>query len=174
MNYDWQEYLGRRINNSLCWLADIAAFALMFLMSIVIADITLRSFGFHSFDGLIEVASLTVLLCGFFGMPRCFAINEHIIIDLFTQKNRPGTNQIIDSFWLFVCVFFLLAVAYSMLLDGIEIHEAGERTEGWGWSPLVFVIPSVTGAVIAALTCLFASLNACRLRWSKFHNTGEG
>ena len=173
MNYDWQGYIGRPLNTPLRWMADIAAFALVFLMSMVIADIVIRSFGFRSFDGLIEVASLTVLLCGFFGMPRCFAINEHIIIDLFTQKNRPRTNQIIDSFWLFICVFFLLAVTYSMLLDGIEIHEAGERTEGWGWSPLVFVLPAVAGAIIAALVCLIASVNAWRLRWSKYYEAGE-
>jgi TRAP-type C4-dicarboxylate transport system permease small subunit len=170
MKYDWQEYLGPRINAPLRWLADIAAFALIFLMSMVIADIVIRSFGFRSFDGLIEVASLTVLLCGFFGMGRCFAINEHIIIDLFTQNNKPRTNQIIDSIWLFIGVFFLLAVAYSMMLDGLEIHEAGERSQGWGWSPLIFVLPAVGGAIIAALVCLVASLNAFKLRWSKFYD----
>lgn len=151
-------------------MADIAAIALLFLMSMVIADIVIRSLGFRSFDGIIEVASLTVLLSGFFSMGKCFAINGHIIIDLFTQNNKPRTNQIIDSFWLFVCVLFLLAVAYSMLLDGLEVHDAGERTQGWSWSPLVFVLPSVAGALIAAFACLVASVNSFRLRWSEFND----
>jgi TRAP-type C4-dicarboxylate transport system permease small subunit len=135
-------------------MASLAGLAVIVLMGVTIADIFGRNLALYYILGVIEMSTLTLILLGYFAFPFKFLVDGQIAVDLFTLRLSDKTNRRLDSVWLVVTGLFFLALSYPVLENGLRIHAEGERTTNMEWSPLVFVLPAVVGAVITALVCI--------------------
>lgn len=160
MDDSWEYLLPRSLVRLGNLLRDIAGCALILMMSITVFDIVARSVGFGSIEWVIEASSLSVLIIVFFGLAGCTATGGHILIDLFTRKNKASTNRLIDGFWLLVMAAMLALIAWYSLEDALITHGTGERTEVLHLSPLVIIVPSVGGMVITAIVALWIGIRA--------------
>jgi TRAP-type C4-dicarboxylate transport system permease small subunit len=159
MNW-WTDLLPPAWRKATVILAAFGAVALFVMMLVTLVDIVGRSLGLINIQGVIELSRIMVVLIGFFGLARCFSIDGHIVVDLFTQGMSRRKCRVLDAFWIVVSAVFLGIVLYYVLLSGVELHDSGERSENLGWSPLVFHLAAVIGGAIGCVTAVWIGLRA--------------
>lgn len=135
-------------------LAALAGIAIVCLMTITVLDIFGRNMKLYYLVGVIEISTVTMVLMAYGAFPHTFLKDGHIAVDLFTARLADRTNARIDAIWLIVASAFFAILAWPVLSQALELHEAGERTTNMEWSPLVFAIPSFAGIVVTSATCL--------------------
>lgn len=162
MNEHWLNFLPRRLFVAVRLLADVGGFALVAMMLLTMYDIVSRSFGFGSIEAIVELSSYGVVIASTFGLAVTTALGGHIIIDLFTRRNRPRTNRLIDGFWLAVSIVVLGVMAWLAVREGFTLHGVGTRTELLEWSPLVPHLPAAFGWLVTAIVSAWIAVSVVR------------
>lgn len=154
MDEDRQISMGPRWSRGIDGIAAIGGIALFGLMLITVIDIVGRNMRVLYLQGVIEFSTATVVFLGFLGLAHCFNVAGHIVVDLATQNTSQRLNRTLDASWHLVASVIYAAMAWLMWQDGLGRHLSGEVTDNLEWSPLVFTLPAVVGAVVASLTCV--------------------
>jgi TRAP-type C4-dicarboxylate transport system permease small subunit len=139
-------------------LSDLAGVVLVGMMLITVYDIFARSLGFGSFEPVVELTTMGVVIVASFGIAITTIRGGHVIIDLFTRNNKVSTNNYIDAFWLLFMGLMLALMAVLSLQEGLQLHEYGTVTEILNWSVLAYYAPPVLGWSVAALVAFWIVL----------------
>ena len=148
---DWQKDTPKILTICARALGDIAGIVLVGMMLITVYDIIARRIGFGSFEPVVELTTMGVVVVASFGIAITTIKSGHVIIDLFTRHNRPNTNRYIDAFWLLLMSLMLLLMAYLSFQEGMVLHGYKTTTEILQWSVLAYYIPPVAGWLVAAV-----------------------
>jgi hypothetical protein len=124
------------------------------MMMITVFGIVARAIGFGSFEPVIALTTMGVLVVASSGLAITTIKGGHFIIDLFTRNNNGATNQRFDAFWLVVMTGMLGMMAYCAFHDGMTLDSYGTRTAILKWSVLASYIPPIFGWAIAAVVAL--------------------
>lgn len=152
---NWQAESPRFLKIGARILSDIAGAVLVAMMLVTVYDIFARSVGFGSFEPVVELTTMGVVIVASFGIAITTIRGGHVIIDLFTRQNKLTTNRRIDAFWLVFMGLMLSMMAFLSLQEGLLLHEYGTITEILNWSVLAYYVPPVFGWVIAAMVCFW-------------------
>lgn len=136
-------------------LSDIAGVVLVGMMLITVYDIFARSLGFGSFEPVVELTTMGVVVVASFGIAITTIRGGHVIIDLFTRNNKLSTNRYLDAFWLVFMGLMLALMAGLSLQEGVLLHGYGTVTEILNWSVLAYYAPPVLGWAVAALVAFW-------------------
>jgi len=158
MNNDWLNDIPQWVTRLSGFLTDIAGVALVATMLMTVYDIVGRNLGLGSIEPVVELTTLGVVIIAAFGLASTTIRAGHVIIDLFTQKNRLETNRMFDSFWLVLMAVFLFAAAFLSIREGMILHSEGTTTEVLEWSVLSFYIPPVAGWIVAGSVALWIGI----------------
>jgi TRAP-type transport system small permease protein len=152
-------------------LRDLGGVVLVGMMFMTVFDIFGRAVGLGSIEAVVELTSLGVVIVASFGLAMVTVQEDHIFIDLFTTKNRPVTNDRIDSFWLLIMGILLTTIAYLAIREGLIAHGDGTTTEVLEWSILSFHLPPVVGWAFTAFVAFWIGITV--LRHGKRHNQSD-
>lgn len=137
------------------FLADVAGAVLAGMMLMTVYDIVARSLGFGSFEPVIELTTIGVVIVASAGLAMTTLRAGHVIIDLFTRNNQLETNRRVDALWLLVMAVMLGFMAVLALREGLTLHGYHMTTEILRWSVLAYYIPPVFGWILTAVLCLW-------------------
>lgn len=151
MEDNWNSETPGFLHKMAVFIGDIAGVVLFAMMLLTVYDITARSLGFGSVESVVELTTMGVVIIAAFGIGITTIKCGHVIIDVFTTKNKASTNQKIDAFWLVVMALFVGMIAFLSIKEGLLLHSYGTETEVLRWSVLSYYIPPVAGWAFAAL-----------------------
>lgn len=155
MRMQWLLSLLRLAENVLTF---IAGFALIMMMLIVVADIVGRSFNLWHILSTVEQIRLYMMMLGFLGLALCFRTQANIVVDVATHHLPDSVTRRIDAVWALCTAVVLLPLGYSVFVDGIPLHEYGQRSEVLGISPLVYHAIAGFGFAVAAILSVVTAI----------------
>lgn len=158
MKEDWNSQTPKLMRKIAVRVGDVAGVVLVGTMLLTVYDIVARSLGFGSVESVVELTTMGVVIIAAFGIGITTIKGGHIIIDVFTSKNKVSTNRKIDAFWLTTMAVFLLMIAYLAIKEGLLLHSYGTETEVLRWSVLSYYLPPVFGWAFASLVALWIGL----------------
>lgn len=139
-------------------LSDLAGVVLVGMMLITVYDIFARSLGFGSFEPVVELTTMGVVIVASFGIAITTIRGGHVIIDLFTRNNKASINNYFDAFWLLFMGLMLALMAGLSLQEGLQLDSYGTVTEILNWSVLAYYAPPVLGWSVAAIVAFWIAL----------------
>ena len=90
----------------------VAALLLLFIMSAVIIDVTLRSFSDISLSWVIETSEYMLLGITFFGVTWCLKIKGHVRIDFIFNMLKQRTQVLLSMVTSVLGIMMCLAYAF--------------------------------------------------------------
>jgi TRAP-type C4-dicarboxylate transport system permease small subunit len=139
-------------------LAGLAGVALLYMMTVTVADIVGRTLGLFTIDSGVEQAELLMAAIAFFGLARCFSVEGNIVVDIATGHLPDHINRLIDAFWHLVAAAVVTLLAYLVLRNGIAADKLGQRSELLGLSPLLGHGIAALGMAVAVLMALIMAV----------------
>jgi TRAP-type C4-dicarboxylate transport system permease small subunit len=113
-----------KLSKLMQWVAGIA---LIFIMLLTVADVTLRLFG-HPIVGTFEMVGLGGAVVVGFAIPITSWLRGHIFVDFFVQK-FPSTSQAVFNITTRVlCIVLFVLIGYNLFLYAGELYKSGEVT----------------------------------------------
>lgn len=136
-------------------LALIGAGAYLVAVSFTMLDILLRSMGLGTVHGVTDLTELCVIAGAMLAIPYVFMTDQHVAINLFTDK-LPAATQI----GLRICasilgIIFLAGVLWFSAHQAISDYFAGDRSQTigipmvWYWLPFLVGVALSVAATIA-------------------------
>lgn len=165
MEKDWKSETPKSMRKLAVAAGDVAGTVLVGMMLLTVYDIVVRSLGLGSVESVVELTTMGVVIIAAFGIGITTIKAGHVIIDVFTAKNKVSTNRKIDAFWLLAMSLFLIVIAYLAIKEGLLLHSYGTETEVLRWSVLTYYLPPVVGWAFASLVCFWIGLTV--LFWKK-------
>ena len=154
-----QPVLPRRLRHIAGFMTYLAGTSMVLMMLLTVVDVLGRALipGFYLI-GVIELSVISVILLGFFGLPRSFAAGEHISVDLVTFAAPKKLQDTLDALWLLLSGLVAGFFAFFVLKSGIELSRTGQVTEMLHISPLVHHSAGAAGLAVTVIVCLWAAV----------------
>jgi TRAP-type C4-dicarboxylate transport system permease small subunit len=134
-------------------LLGTAAFLIAVLLTVV--DIVLRSVSGMTVHGLTDIVTLCTMTGALLAIPYGFAADQHVVIDVFTDRMPSGVQRGLMVFAALLALLFLSGAAWFGFQQMMREYSYGDRSQSIG-IPLVFYwIPLVSGLALAALVCIW-------------------
>jgi TRAP-type C4-dicarboxylate transport system permease small subunit len=105
----------------------IAGSVLACMIILTLFDVILRNFG-HPITGSMEVIQYGGAIVFGFSIPYGTMLGAQVIVDVLTEKLRPGRKRMINVMTRCVGIIIFLFVAYNFFVYGIDVQKTGERT----------------------------------------------
>ncbi|ARJ39590.1 MULTISPECIES: TRAP transporter small permease [Sporosarcina] len=104
-----------------------AAFILLTMMTVIIADTILRHFFNHPILGVLEVVEgFFMVAIVFFGISDSFRAGEHIRVDLLSKNFRGRFKNINEIILQLVVAFFFIVIglkAYKQMTTALSLNQ---------------------------------------------------
>ncbi len=152
-------------------LYSIAGAVLIGLVLITLCDVILRNFG-HPITGSMEIIQYGGAIVFAFAVPFATTLGAQIIVDIVTEKLRPGAQRVMSIITRIVGVLLFLFVSYNFYLYGLDVRRTGELSASFKipYYPIVFAM--AFSFLFQALTVLLDLINT--LRGAETGAEGEG
>ena len=108
-------------------LYAIAGVVLAGMIILTFFDVVLRNFG-HPITGSMEIIQYGGCIVFAFSIPYGTLLGSQIIVDIITEKLRPGTKRIVEIITRCMGIIIFLFIAYNFVVYGIDVSKTGERT----------------------------------------------
>jgi TRAP-type C4-dicarboxylate transport system permease small subunit len=151
-------------------LALAGTIAFLAAVALTIADIALRSVSTGTVKGAVDLGQLCVMIGAMLAIPYGFMTDQHVSIDLFTDRLPPKTQVALRVFAALLGSVFLAGVFWFSLQQALIEIAGGDRSQtigipmSWYWAPFLIGIGlSVVSLLIVALDLLRNGLPTARV-----------
>jgi TRAP-type C4-dicarboxylate transport system permease small subunit len=124
-NGDVMQRLLRIVSKLSKWMNKVAGVALIFMILITVADVTLRSFR-RPIIGTYELVALSGAVIIGFSIPLTSWLKGHIYVDFFILKLPQKGRKIFNIVTKCLGIGLFLIIGSNLMIFGMELHKAGE------------------------------------------------
>ncbi|MFC6487942.1 TRAP transporter small permease [Nitratireductor sp. GCM10026969] len=149
----------KRISLALA-LAGTSAFLVAVFLTVT--DIILRSFSGMTVYGLTDIVTLCTMIGAMLAIPRGFAAEEHVAVDVFTARMPLRAQNVCALVAALLALIFLAAVAWFGCQQMMREYAYGDRSQSIGIPMIFYWLPLVTGMAVAALANLWLVVRYAR------------
>jgi len=151
-------------------LALAGTLAFLAAVALTVVDIGLRSFSTGTVKGAVDLGQLCVMFGAMLAIPYGFMTDQHVAIDLFTDRLPVKLQVALRVFAAILGAAFLAGVFWFSLQQALIEIAGGDRSQtigipmSWYWAPfLVGIGLSVVSLVVVALDLLRNGLPSTRV-----------
>lgn len=137
-------------------IAGTMAFLLAVLLTVV--DIVLRTVSGTTVHGLTDIVTLCTMFGALLAIPYGFAANEHVAIDVFTDRMPAPAQRALAVFAALLALAFLGGAAWFGYAQMMREWGYGDRSQSIGIPMVFYWLPLVGGLALAALVSLIQLL----------------
>ncbi len=105
----------------------VAGSVLACMILVTLCDVILRNFG-HPITGSMEFIQYGGAIVFGFSVPYGTLLGAQVIVDIATEKLKPGKKRAMNIATRCVGVLLFLFIAYNFFKYGIDVRHTGERT----------------------------------------------
>ncbi|MFD1343303.1 TRAP transporter small permease [Litorisediminicola beolgyonensis] len=134
-------------------IAGTMAFLAAVLLTVI--DIALRSVSGLTVPGLTDIVTLCTMIGALLAIPYGFAADQHVAIDVFTEKMSKGTQRALTIFAALLAFAFLAGAAWFGAEQMLREWGYGDRSQSIGIPMVFYWLPLVLGLALAALVNLW-------------------
>ena len=109
------------------FLNTLAGITLTFMMSLIVADVVLRSLN-HPFIGTNEIVGLSGALVIGFAVPLTSWARGHVFMDFAVGRLGRSRRDLLNIFTRIVCIILFVFIGYNLFSVGSELYTAGESS----------------------------------------------
>ncbi|MCZ4260647.1 TRAP transporter small permease [Limimaricola sp. G21655-S1] len=145
--------------------AGIGGAALVAIMLVTVASVTLRGLLGRPIPGDYELVELGSAIAIFCFLPWCQATGGNVVVDFFTQGVGPRATRALDALGDLIWLLIAALLLWRLTLGGIEMHEYDEQTMVLRlpvWWSFFIVLPAMTLLVATCAATLIAHLRGMR------------
>lgn len=141
-------------------LAGTAAF--LVAVGLTMVDIALRSFGLGTVAGAVDLGQLCVMIGAMLAIPYGFATDQHVAIDLFTDRMPVRVQVALRVGAALLGAAFLAAVFWFSLQQALLERAGGDRSQTIGIPMTWYWAPFLLGIGLSALATLAVAVDLLR------------
>ncbi|WP_439498926.1 TRAP transporter small permease [Bosea sp. (in: a-proteobacteria)] len=152
------------------FLALAGTLAFLAAVALTIVDISLRSLTTGTVHGAVDLGQLCVMIGAMLAIPYGFATDQHVAIDLFTEKLPVRIQVALRIFAALLGAVFLAGVFWFSLQQALIEISGGDRSQtigipmSWYWAPFLIGIGlSVVSLLVVALDLMRNGLPSTRV-----------
>lgn len=145
--------------------ASIGGLALLAMMLMTVASVTLRTVFGKPIPGdfeLVEVSSAIIIFCF---LPWCQATGGNVLVDFFTQKSSPTTTHLLEAFGSLLYLLIAALLMWRLIHGGLEMHQYNEQTMVLAvpiWWSFLIIIPAMALLTATCAATMIGHLKAAR------------
>jgi len=132
-------------------LSLIGTAALVIGVLLTMTDIALRSVSTLTVKGIVDIMQLCVLTGAMLAIPQGFMADQHVAIDVFTEKMPERAQVALRIFASVLGVVFLSAVVFFSYKQAMTEFSGGDRSQTIGIPMIVYWTPFLVGIALAVL-----------------------
>ncbi len=151
-------------------LALAGTLAFLAAVGLTMVDIALRSFSSGTVKGAVDLGQLCVMAGAMLAIPYCFATDQNVAIDLFTDRMPRRVQLALRVFAALLGAAFLAGVFWFSLQQAMIEAAGGDRSQtigipmAWYWTPFLAGIGlSILATLAVALDLVRNGLPAARI-----------
>jgi TRAP-type C4-dicarboxylate transport system permease small subunit len=150
-----------RLAAALRWIS-LAGSGLLFLgVLMTVADIAIRHTVGGAIPGTVDLTQLIVMWAALAAIPYGFVANDHVAVDLLTERFSPAVQRWLSIFSAVLGCIFLWAVFYFSALQAWLEFGYGDRTQTLGIPIILYWVPMLAGMLLSGFAALTMGLAAC-------------
>jgi TRAP-type C4-dicarboxylate transport system permease small subunit len=137
----------------------LAAVALILMMLVTVADVTLRYLFNHPIRGAYEFVQVMLVIFVFHGMSTAFLQRRNIVIDLIDNFAHRYLIVVLTRISDVLTIAVIALFAYAMITPALQSYSYGEMKMElqipiwWMWA---MALIGIAGAILCAIGALFA------------------
>ncbi len=141
-------------------LSAIAAVTLALMMFLTALDVCLRYFFNRPLAGAFELVGYMMAILVPFSIAYCYQQRGHIVVDLFMERFRSKTRNIVDIITLFITMIFALIIAWQNVIHFFEVKHSGLTSAVLSIPEYPFISPTAVAFATSALILLVRLLES--------------
>ena len=137
----------------------LASIALILMMLVTVADVTLRYLFNHPIRGAYEFVQVMLVIFVFHGMSTAFLQRRNIVIDLIDNVANRSIIVVLTRISDLLTIAVIALFAYAMITPALQSFSYGEMKLElqipiwWMWA---IALLGIAGAILCAIGALFA------------------
>jgi TRAP-type C4-dicarboxylate transport system permease small subunit len=158
MERNWAAVLLTRLRTAQLWLAAVA---LIVMMCVTLADVTLRYLFNSPVRGSYDLVESMLVVFVFHGMSSAFLYRRHIVIDLVDSFASPRFVTVLIRIADVLAVALLCLLAYAMITPALQAYAYGDTKLELGLPIYILWIAALTGmagTILCAVGRIFLNL----------------
>lgn len=158
MNGNWAAVTLTRLRTAQLWLA---AAALIVMMFVTLADVTLRYLFNSPVRGSYDLVETMLVVFVFHGMSSAFLYRRHIVIDLVDSFVSPPLVAVLIRIADVLAVIALCILAYAMITPAMQAYAYGDTKLELGvpiYILWIFALTGMAGTILCAVGRIFLTL----------------
>lgn len=139
-----------------------ASVALVFMMSLTVADVGFRAAG-YPFIGAYEVVALSLALVIGLSIPQVSLDGAHVYMEIGLERLSPSGVKLMRTFTRLLCIVLFIFIGYNLFTVAAEFRASGEvsQTLQLPFFPVAYAV-----GICCFLQCFVFLLNIVNL-WRK-------
>ncbi len=144
------------------FLALAGTLAFLAAVALTIVDIGLRSVSTGTVHGAVDLGQLCVMTGAMLAIPYGFMTDQHVAIDLFTEKLPVRIQIALRVFAALLGAVFLAGVFWFSLQQAMIEIAGGDRSQTIGIPMALYWVPFLLGIGLSAISLLAVALDLLR------------
>jgi TRAP-type C4-dicarboxylate transport system permease small subunit len=140
--------IAKRLSQLLSFSAAAILAAMMFLTAL---DVCLRYFFNRPLAGAFELVGYMMAILVPFSIAYCYQEKGHIVVDLFMERFRTKTRNIVDIVTISITLVFTLVIAWQNLIHFLDVKESGLTSAVLSIPEYPFILPTAVAFATASL-----------------------
>ncbi len=141
-------------------LHKISSMILLFMMLLTIADVSGRYFFNKPITGTYELTGLLLAITVFFSLGKAQLMNNHIEIDVITNKFSYKIQKILQSCISFMVIILLVLMTWQLYEYSYRLYRSEELSGDLGLPVYIFSAITIIGGIAFTLTYLLDFLQS--------------
>ena len=139
-------------------LCALAAAAVLGMMLITIADITMHNLLRRPIPGTFDLVELLLVVVVFFGLAEVFLSESNITVDVIDHFINSRARRSLSAVALVITFGFLVLLAYAMMGAAVDTVSFPEHKQETGFPTWLYWIPILFGTAMALLATVVAGV----------------
>lgn len=135
----------------------IATLALIAMMLITVADVSMASIFKHPITGTYDMVETALVFSVFLGFPAIFLNNGNIVVDVVDFIASAETVRRLKIIAAILSFAFLVLLAWNMWPQAQDAYRFGDKKPELGLPLYILWIPMLIGTCLSALAVLVAA-----------------
>jgi TRAP-type C4-dicarboxylate transport system permease small subunit len=143
-------------------LSLLGTAALVIGVLLTMADIAVRSVSTLTVKGIVDIMQLCVLTGAMLAIPQGFMADQHVAIDIFTEKMPEKFQVMLRVAASFLAVIFLGAVLFFSYRQALTEFAGGDRSQTIGIPMIAYWTPFLAGIALAIVANIIVAARLVR------------
>ncbi|TPE53232.1 TRAP transporter small permease [Amaricoccus solimangrovi] len=152
--------------SALCRIfAGIGGVALLAMMLVTVASVTLRGILGHPVPGDFELVEMGGAIAIFCFLPWCQLSGGNVLVDFFTQRSGRRANHLLEALGDLLYCLIAALLTWRLIRGGIEMRQYGEQSMVLRlpiWWSFVVIVPAMALLAVTCAATMAGHLRAAR------------